>query len=114
MTAAANVQLKEGDRRAIAAATRVLRERFPVERVILYGSKARGTDDAESDIDLLVLTTRRLGWPERAAITDALFEVEMQHDVVISALTVPAAEWDHGRYSVLPIYREIRATGVAL
>jgi predicted nucleotidyltransferase len=114
MTVAGNLQLKEQDRRAIAAAVEVLRERFPVARVTLFGSKARGTDDTESDIDLLVLTTRRLSWEERAEVTEALFPVELQHDVVISVLVAPADEWDRGPYSVLPIHEQIEATGVAL
>ena len=40
------------DRAAIAEAVAVLRSRFAAESVTLYGSKANGTDDAESDIDL--------------------------------------------------------------
>ena len=79
---------------------------------MLYGSKARGTDDAESDIDLLVLTSRKLDWRERDAITDALFEVELAHDVVLSTLVLPASEWEHGRVAVLPIHDAIESSGV--
>jgi len=102
----------ELDRAAIAAAVRLLRSRFLVERVMLYGSKVRGTDDKESDIDLLVLTSRELGWKERDAITDALFDNELAHGVVISSLVVPAAEWERGRFAVLPIHEEIEDSGV--
>jgi predicted nucleotidyltransferase len=79
---------------------------------MLYGSKARGTDDAESDIDLLVLTTRKLHWRERDAITDTLFEVELAHGVVLSTLVLPAREWELGRVAVLPIREEIDSSGV--
>ena len=57
--------LSPNDEAGIKAARQVLLTQFPVERVILFGSKARGTDDAESDIDLLVLTSRELTWRER-------------------------------------------------
>jgi len=90
----------------------VLRSRFPVDRVVLYGSKARGTDDEESDIDLLVLTSRELGWKERDSITDALFDIELAHGVVISSLVLPTAEWERGRFAVLPIREEIEDCGV--
>src|SRR5713226_3178953 len=53
-----DVSLKPKDRRAIEAAARLLRDRFPVERIVLYGSKATGADVEESDIDLLLLTSR--------------------------------------------------------
>ena len=107
-----DIELKQPDREAIEEAVRLLKARFPVERIVLYGSKARGTDDAESDIDLLVLTTRELEWKERAAITDALFDIEMAHGVVISPLLVPAAEWQHGRFAVLPIHEAIEDSAV--
>jgi len=101
------------DREAIEATVRLLRERFPVEKVILFGSKARGTDDAESDIDLLVLTSKELSWRERDAITDLLFDVECAHDVVISTIVVSKEGWATGPYTVLPLHRESERYGVA-
>jgi len=113
MKTISDITLQSKDREAIAATTALLKERFPVVRVILFGSKAIGRDDAESDIDLLVLTARKLEWRERDAITDALFDVEMAHDVVISTLVLPIEEWEHGPYSVLPIRDEVDREGVA-
>ncbi len=108
------IRLADKDRRAIEAATRLLRDRFPVQEVVLFGSKARGSDDPESDIDLLVLTSRDLDWRERNAITDALFDVQIAHDVVISTLIVPLAEWEKGVCAVLPIHDEVERDGVPL
>jgi predicted nucleotidyltransferase len=113
MRTLANIPLEEKDRQAIEAAARLLRDRFPVERVILFGSKARAAGDEESDIDLLVLTSRKLHWREEEAITNALFDVEMAHDVVISPLIVPAEEWFEGVYRVLAIHGEVDRDGVA-
>ncbi len=107
------IPLKPNDRRAIEVAVRVLLSQFPVEQVILYGSKATGTDDAESDIDLLVLTTRNLNWRERNSITDALFDVQLELGVVISPLVVSSHEWSQGCYAVLPIHDEIERYGIA-
>ena len=101
--------LSEHDRAAIGEAAQLLRSRFSAERVILYGSKANGTDDDESDIDLLVLTSRT-GW-QRGAMTDALFDIDGS-GVVISPLVVSAAEWEGGRFSVLPIHDVIKSSGV--
>lgn len=107
----ADIALQSKDREAIAAATALLKERFPVVRIILFGSKAIGRDDAESDIDLLVLTSDKLSWRERDAITDALFDIEMEHDVVISTLVLPLEEWENGPYRVLPIRNEVDREG---
>lgn len=106
-----DIKLKKSDRIAVQEAGNILRERFPVEKIILFGSKTRGDDDLESDIDLLVLTSRSLSWRERKAITYALFDVEIKYDVVISVLITSTKEWSEGPFSVLPIYDEILQYG---
>lgn len=114
MRTLAQISINERDRAAIADAVRLLRSRFPVERVILFGSKARGTDDPESDIDLLVLTSRELDRGERNALIDALFDIELDHDVVISPIILALKEWEQGICRVLPIRDEIDRDGVRL
>jgi predicted nucleotidyltransferase len=42
-------------KKIINEATRRLVEKFHPERIILFGSQARGTSDKRSDIDLLVI-----------------------------------------------------------
>jgi predicted nucleotidyltransferase len=113
MRTLADIPLQENERRAIEAAARLLCESFPVEQVMLFGSKARAAGDAESDIDLLVLTTRKLHWREADAITTALFDLELAYDVIFSTLIVSSQEWSNGIYRVLPIHDEITRDGVA-
>ena len=60
MKALADIPLKEIDRRAVADAARLLRSRFPLDQVILFGSKAMGTDTPESDLDLLLFGAERV------------------------------------------------------
>ena len=107
------IPLKDDELRAIEAAATVLRRRLPVEQVILFGSKARGEDDPESDIDLLVLTKRPLTRDEERLVIDLLFPLELEYGVVFSTLEIPAAEWEHGLYQVLPLRAEVERDGVA-
>jgi predicted nucleotidyltransferase len=97
---------------AIREASKVLREQFSATKVILFGSKARGDDDEESDIDLLILTSRPVSWDERKAINEALFDIELEHGVVISTLIATLSEWNEGVFPVLPIHQEISEHGV--
>ena len=113
MKTLADISLTDIDRRAVEAAARILRERFPIERVVLFGSKARGDDDAESDIDLLVLTSRPVNAAEKSAMTDAVFDLQLDLGVVISKFIVALKEWEEGYYQVLPIRSEIERDGVA-
>lgn len=113
MKTIAEIPLHPTDRAAIGDAVELLRRQFPVEAIILFGSKARGDDDPESDIDLLVLTTRDLAGSERHAVIDALFPLQLRHDVVLSLLILSAEEWRRGTASALPIHDEIIEQGVA-
>ena len=109
-----DLSLKDNEREAIREATRTLKEKFPVKEVILFGSKARGDDDPESDIDLLLLTTRPIHWKERHSIVEALFDIEMKYDVVISIIVNSVNDWQTGLSSLLPIHEEITQEGIAI
>lgn len=106
--------LSEKDEKAVQLASEILREKFPVQKVILFGSKARGDDDEESDIDLLLLTNRMITWEERKAVIDSLFDIELACDVVISPLISTSSEWNEGMFSVMPIHNEISREGIPM
>jgi len=107
-----NISIKDNEKNAVLEASAMLREAFPVKEVVLFGSKARGDDDEESDIDLLVLTTQPVSWNERKAINNALYEIQMKYDIIISTLITTVTEWNEGTFSVLPIHGEISNQGV--
>lgn len=104
--------LKTSDREAVRRASSILKQQFPVERVVLFGSKATGRDTPESDIDLLVLTRQPLDQAAKARIVEALFDLQMELRVVVSVLVASVEEWEHGYFQVLPIHREIERDGV--
>ncbi len=72
------------DEAALQEAARRLVERFQPERVILFGSHARGTADERSDVDLLVVC--RFGGPRRdmmVAMDRALRGLPFARDVIV-------------------------------
>jgi len=111
MKSVAEIPLAPRDRRAIAEASSLLRRDFPVEEVILFGSKARGDDRADSDIDILILTTYPLDWRQRDAITDALYPLQLELERFFSPIIVSGEEWRHGVYQALPLRQEIDRDG---
>jgi len=106
-----NIRINKKDRMAINIASKRLKKTIPVERIILFGSKARGDDDSESDIDLLLLTKRLITWNERKAIIDSLYDIQLDYDVIFSPFIVPTKEWFEGTFSVMPIYNEVLREG---
>ena len=85
--------LHQNEREAIETAVEEIRRKFPVDKVVLFGSKARGDSDQHSDIDLLIITLYTLHWKEEKAIRDLLFEIGLKYDVIFSLLFVSKDEW---------------------
>jgi uncharacterized protein len=90
---------------------KALRTAFPVERVILFGSKVRGDFDQSSDIDLLVVTSCSLDWRQEKAVVEMLFDIGMEHDVIFSPLFASVQEWETGIFREFPVFREIVGEG---
>lgn len=81
--------------------------------VTLFGSKARGDSDAESDIDLLVLVKQE-SWELRSALWRIASDVGLMYTLVISVRVFARERWAETRRLRLPLYRAIAADGVPL
>ncbi|MFB0536239.1 MAG: nucleotidyltransferase domain-containing protein [Anaerolineae bacterium] len=109
-----HISLSPNQLQALDEVRRRLSHDFDVEAILLYGSVVRGESDEESDLDLLILTTKPLTRTARHKITDAVFEVNLHHGTNLSTLVVDRSAWDSGPVSVLPIRDEILKEGIPL
>jgi uncharacterized protein len=100
------------DRRTIAEITAALEGGWPVDSIVLYGSKARGDDTPESDIDLLVLTGRQLTPDEIGGMRAAARQVGLRLGTWPELFIRTSEEWWRGVYQAAPIRKEIDAEGI--
>lgn len=107
--------LTPNDRAAVLEYITRIRGRFPdrVIAVMLFGSKARGDADAESDIDLLVLVDVEED-EFRSELWRIASRVSLDYNVVISPMVFGQARWAETRRIRLPLYRAVEADGVPL
>jgi len=108
------ISFTPGQGKAMNEIKRRVMERFPVVDFLLYGSAARGEADAESDLDLLIVTAHPLTRFRRHEITDIVFEVNLQFDTNFSSLVVDRESWETGVISVLPLKDEILRDGIRI
>lgn len=106
--------LAADDERTIEEIAAVLPSRWPVEAIVLYGSKARGDDTPDSDIDLLVLTGRPLAPEEIGAMRAVVRRIGLARGTWPELYIRTSEEWWHGVYQAAPIRMEIDAEGVAV
>jgi len=93
----------------INEAVRRLSERFRPERIILFGSYARGKADDRSDLDLLVICPLRKSRQKLAAEMDRALEgMKLPRDIIVFSLrefeeektipgTVARYAWQEGK-----------------
>lgn len=103
------------DNQAITAFALALQSLFAddLQGIILYGSKARGTATAESDIDLLVVLTRD-DWSERAEVSRISTAVSLTHNVLIMPKVVCWQRWQTMVQAPFAFFREVFKDGIPI
>ncbi len=105
--------LRDNERTALADYVSLLRQKFPdqIEQVILFGSKARGDADSESDLDLLIVVQD----PRvQGQLHEGKLEIEIAHKVVFGGTSMNAEEFEWNREHRSPIYRSVISEGIDL
>ena len=84
-----------------------------IQSVTLYGSKARGDANPDSDIDILVVLTN--DDPHlRSQVRHLAARVSLEYDILISTFAVGRSHWDELSRYRFPIYQSIQADGIDL
>ena len=86
-----------------------------LSEVILFGSYARNQQDAESDIDIMVLVRKdqlSLKLYSRS-IAEIVTDLNLQYDVVLSVILQSTDEYEEYK-EVLPFFMNIQREGVPI
>jgi predicted nucleotidyltransferase len=71
-------------------------ERLPLSRLVLFGSRARGDNEPDSDIDVLVVLDGPVSRESEEYVRSCAWELSYENGVVIFPLVVARAEWEEG------------------
>jgi len=115
-TAQRELPLTPDEREALYSLIISLRQRYgdDLQRVVLFGSKARGDSDPESDLDVLVVLKGNADWGRRCEITDLTTHLLLKTGINISALVRDQATYQWWTAHHAPIYNSIQRDGVDL
>lgn len=105
------ITLTEKERGILKRIRETVRGVLPDATVIFFGSRARGDAREYSDWDILILTDKVTHEIEHEAYA-ALYDVELDEDIIICPLILQRDEWEHKRYREHPIHERVDEEGV--
>lgn len=102
------------DRGILISLKEIVHRAIPTATVLLYGSVARGAQDDESDYDVLILTDTPLSTKEEDAVTDAIYDLDLEQGIVISTLFYTKDFWAAPLAQVMPFHLRVQEDGVVI
>lgn len=113
----AAARLSANTLKATNAFVKRVSEAYPTQQVILFGSRARGTEHAESDADVAIILKGETGHfiKTKMAMNDIAYVILLDTGIRIQPLPVWEDEWAHPeRYSNPHLLHNIALDGIAL
>jgi len=91
----------------------LMRKKIKIDRVVLFGSRARGDAEPDSDMDVLVIVDD-LTEAKEDYISECAWEAGFEHGIVVVPVVFSRNDWENGpeRYSLLA--EAIKSEGVYL
>ena len=90
-----------------------LAENFQLLDFRIFGSKVKGTDVQDSDLDVMIVLEEHSPTIE-SRIDDLIFDINLQYDCFIKAIFFTRKELEVGPLSESPIYKKIMIEGISL
>lgn len=102
---------------AVRRFANLIAHRYDIDRIIVYGSRARGTHRPDSDADVAVILRGKIQpfLATKIDMADTAFDVLLETGILISPLPIWLDEWGHPEeYSNPALLYNIRKEGIQI
>lgn len=107
------MELLNKEKRALQKLKKELSRRYNLYWLKLFGSKARGDSDTESDIDV-VIVLNNVDWTIEKQVYEMCFYIGLDYDVLISPIIYSSEEINDGRIKATPFFMAVEKEGIAV
>jgi len=105
--------ISANEKKALNALRTALLANYSLLDLRLFGSKAKGTDSHDSDLDVMIVLEDYSPSIE-SEIDDLIFEINLKYNCFITALYFSRKELELGPLVESPIYKKILQEGITL
>ena len=107
------LKLKKNEEKALRVLKDELSRNFDVINLRVFGSKVRGEDTPESDIDVMI-ELGEYNSDIKSQIYDIVFDINLENDTFISTTIFYKKDIEEGPLSESPIYKAIMREGALI
>ena len=107
-------EMAEIEKRILNRLKRLLLKRVALHRLVLFGSRARGDSDPDSDMDILVVVEGTAGEDIRDYISDCAWEAGYREGILVVPVVFTRDEWENGPERSSLLAQAVAAEGVPL
>jgi predicted nucleotidyltransferase len=107
-------QARTADASLLQQCKKAIRAVVPDADVILYGSRARGDAQDDSDYDLLVLVDHSAGVARHEQLISSIYPLELETGAVLTLSIHNRDVWNSKLYEAMPFHENVDRDGVCL
>ena len=91
-----------------------LDSKFPglIKDVILFGSQVKGNLTADSDYDILIITSKKIDWKIKQLLRDICYDISLEYDIFIDSKFISNYELKNSFWGKHPLYTDAINYGI--
>lgn len=105
---------REEDKQIVNRCAGEIKKIDPTVTVVLYGSRARGDAQPDSDYDLVILSDAETSLKKEDLFRQQVYEIELETGAMLSVFLFSNKDWQSPLYKAMPFCRNVEKEGVIL
>ena len=92
----------------------LLNERLQGYSLTMFGSRARGDADTQSDLDVLVIVNEMEDYELVTFVYDCAYEASLLHGILLNTVVMSLDRWEHSPERSSLLAEAVRREGIAV